>query len=253
MPVLRDRVERARRRQPTRPRQRRARRQRDQHHDADRDPLVVLGVREARASTPAAARCPAAEYGRADGRGRAPAAAGSAAPACARCAAGCPARRGTPEPHAPQVIPARRSSRRPAGRRRSAGSPPAGRGRASCASRARPAPRPRPSWSPAPRPVPVTSDAPAVAFGATNGVQLSVPRSISVSDVHCVVTPEDSMKSRNGGLIRPSMTSATTHHAMASSAHSRPPRGEPQPQPVRPVAGPPDQRGQAARSAWRPR
>ena len=67
---------------------------------------------------------------------------------------------------------------------------------------------------------PVTSDAPAVAFGATNGVQLSVPRSISVSDVHCVVTPEDSMKSRNGGLIRPSMTSATTHQAMASTEHS---------------------------------
>ena len=67
---------------------------------------------------------------------------------------------------------------------------------------------------------PVTSDAPAVAFGATNGVQLSVPRSISVSDVHCVVTPEDSMKSRNGGLTRPSSTSATTHHVMASAAHS---------------------------------
>ena len=46
----------------------------------------------------------------------------------------------------------------------------------------------------------VTSDCPAVAVGATYGVQLSVPRSISVSDVHCVVTPEDSMKSRNGGL-----------------------------------------------------
>ena len=52
---------------------------------------------------------------------------------------------------------------------------------------------------------PVTNEAPAVAFGATNGVQASVPRSISVSDIHCVVTPEDSMKSRNGGLIRPSM------------------------------------------------
>ena len=67
---------------------------------------------------------------------------------------------------------------------------------------------------------PVTSDAPAVALGATKGVQLSVPRSISVSDVHCVVTPEDSMKSRNGGLTRPSMISATTHHAMASTEHS---------------------------------
>ena len=52
---------------------------------------------------------------------------------------------------------------------------------------------------------PVTNEAPAVAFGATKGVQASVPRSISVSDIHRVVTPEDSMKSRNGGLIRPSM------------------------------------------------
>ncbi len=66
---------------------------------------------------------------------------------------------------------------------------------------------------------PVTNEAPAVAFGATNGVQASVPRSISVSDIHCVVTPEDSMKSRNGGLIRPSSTSATTHHSTASTAH----------------------------------
>ena len=64
---------------------------------------------------------------------------------------------------------------------------------------------------------PVTNEAPAVAFGATNGVQASVPRSISVSDIHCVVTPEDSMKSRNGGLIRPSMNSATTHHSTAST------------------------------------
>ena len=66
---------------------------------------------------------------------------------------------------------------------------------------------------------PVTNEAPAVAFGATNGVQTSVPRSISVSDIHCVVTPDDSMKSRNGGLIRPSSTSATTHHSTASTAH----------------------------------
>ncbi len=64
---------------------------------------------------------------------------------------------------------------------------------------------------------PVTNEAPAVAFGATNGVHASVPRSISVSDIHCVVTPEDSMKSRNGGLIRPSMKSATTHHSTAST------------------------------------
>ena len=33
---------------------------------------------------------------------------------------------------------------------------------------------------------PVTNEAPAVAFGATNGVHASVPRSISVSDIHCV-------------------------------------------------------------------
>ena len=59
-----------------------------------------------------------------------------------------------------------------------------------------------------------------MALGATNGVQLSVPRSISISDDHCVVTPEDSMKSRNGGLIRPSRTSATTHHVIASASAS---------------------------------
>ena len=39
----------------------------------------------------------------------------------------------------------------------------------------------------------VTSVVPAVAFGATTGVQVAVPRSTSISDVHCVVTPEDSM------------------------------------------------------------
>ncbi len=62
---------------------------------------------------------------------------------------------------------------------------------------------------------PVTSGAPAVAVGATNGVQLSVPRSISTSDDHCVVTPEDSMKSRKGGLMARSIASATTHHSIA--------------------------------------
>src|ERR1700712_3350168 len=67
---------------------------------------------------------------------------------------------------------------------------------------------------------PVTRDAPAVALGATNGVQLYVPLSTSTSDNHCVVTPEDSMKSRNGGLIRPSMSSATTHHVTASAPHN---------------------------------
>ncbi len=64
---------------------------------------------------------------------------------------------------------------------------------------------------------PVTSGAPAVAVGATNGVQLSVPRSISTSDDHCVVTPEDSMKSRKGGLTLRSSTNATTHHSIAST------------------------------------
>src|ERR1700741_1076494 len=73
---------------------------------------------------------------------------------------------------------------------------------------------------------PVTNEAPAVAFGATNGVQASVPRSISVSDIHCVVTPEDSMKSRNGGLIRPSSTSATTQHRPGRKADGRHPPGE---------------------------
>ncbi len=66
----------------------------------------------------------------------------------------------------------------------------------------------------------VTSDDPAVAVGATYGVQLPPPRSTSVSDSQRVVTPEDSMKSRNGGLIRPSMTSATDHQVMASAVHS---------------------------------
>src|SRR6202161_2920786 len=64
---------------------------------------------------------------------------------------------------------------------------------------------------------PVTRGAPAVALGATNGVQLSVPRSTSNSDDHWVVTPEDSMKSRNGGLIRAIRISATTHQVMASA------------------------------------
>ena len=62
----------------------------------------------------------------------------------------------------------------------------------------------------------VTSDCPAVAVGATYGVQLSVPRNTSVSDVHCVVTPDDSMKSRNGGLTWPSSANATSHHVVAN-------------------------------------
>ena len=68
----------------------------------------------------------------------------------------------------------------------------------------------------------VTSEDAAVEEGATNGVQAEVPRSTSMSEVHWVVTPEDSMKSRNGGLIRPSSTSAATHQATANadaSAH----------------------------------
>ena len=67
---------------------------------------------------------------------------------------------------------------------------------------------------------PVTSGAPAVAVGATYGVHAPVPRSISVSDIQRVVTPEDSMKSRNGGLIRPRCTNATTHQVTANAAHS---------------------------------
>ena len=60
-----------------------------------------------------------------------------------------------------------------------------------------------------------TRDEPAVAVGATNGIQSDVPRSTSVSDIHWVVTPEDSMKSRNGGLMRPSSISGTSHHVTA--------------------------------------
>lgn len=86
----------------------------------------------------------------------------------------------------------------------------------------------------------VTSEDPAVAVGATNGVQLSVPRSTSVSDVHCVVTPEDSMKSRNLGLILPKMSKATIHHVLASARQGNPPCGESPPCPVWPVCQPPD-------------
>ena len=71
---------------------------------------------------------------------------------------------------------------------------------------------------------PVTSEAPAVAFGATNGVQLSVPRSTSVSDSHCVVTPDDSMKSRNGGLTRPSMHQRDDPPRHREHDAQRPPR-----------------------------
>ena len=66
----------------------------------------------------------------------------------------------------------------------------------------------------------VTSSEAAVAVGATNGVQAEVPRNTSVSEVHWVVTPEDSMKSRNGGLTRPSSSSAPAHQATASATVS---------------------------------
>ena len=46
VPVLRDRVERARRGEPARPGQRGRRGQRDQHDDADRHPLVAFGMGE---------------------------------------------------------------------------------------------------------------------------------------------------------------------------------------------------------------
>ena len=100
---------------------------------------------------------------------------------------------------------------------------------------------------------PVTSEAPAVALGATNGVQLSVPRSISVSDIHCVVTPEDSMKSRNGGLIRPSMHERDHPPRDGQHRAQRPPRGEPPPQPVRAGDRPTRSPRPGSRSAWRPR
>ena len=66
----------------------------------------------------------------------------------------------------------------------------------------------------------VTRDVAAVALGATNGVQLDVPRSTSIREFHCVVTPADSMKSRNGGLTRPSWMSASAHHVTASAEAS---------------------------------
>ena len=114
VPVLRDRGERARRGEPARPRQRRAGRQRDQHDDRRPRPACRARDGRRRAPTPVAARCPAAGSGPADARGPAPTAAGSAAPACARCAAACRRRPGTPAPDAPAAIPARRSIRRPA-------------------------------------------------------------------------------------------------------------------------------------------
>ena len=97
-----------------------AARQRDQHHHADRHPLVASRGGRTPAPTRAEARCRATGFGPADEPARAPSAAAAAAPACACCAAGCRPRRGTPEPAGRQAIPARPSSRRRAGRRRSA-------------------------------------------------------------------------------------------------------------------------------------
>ena len=73
----------------------------------------------------------------------------------------------------------------------------------------------------------VVSTAPAMRSGETNGVHELVPRSTSVSDVHSVVTREDSMKSRNGGDTRDRISSGTTHHVHASTsapAHATPKR-----------------------------
>ncbi len=147
-----------------------------------------------------------------------------------------------------------RVAERPAGRRRSAGSstsrPRAGIVR--IASPARPAAATSVVASTATDPV--TSEAPAVAFGATNGVQLSVPRSISVSD--------SPLRGDAGGLDEveerradPAQHEQRDHPPRARPApqHSSPPRGEPQPQPVRPVAGPPDHARPGSRSASRPR
>src|SRR4029079_7658453 len=68
---------------------------------------------------------------------------------------------------------------------------------------------------------PVTNEAPAVAFGATKGVQASVPRSISVSDIHRVVTPEDSMKSRNGGANQARMNTGENPQNTRNNAQER--------------------------------
>ena len=73
------------------PGQRGAGRQRDQHHDADGDPLVAFGVGERVASTRVAARCPAAGCGPADAPGRAPAAAGSRGSSLCTLRSGVPA------------------------------------------------------------------------------------------------------------------------------------------------------------------
>ena len=64
----------------------------------------------------------------------------------------------------------------------------------------------------------VTSTAPATRSGDTNGVHALVPRSTSVSDDHCVVVREDSMKSRNGGLTCDIISSGRIHQAHASTS-----------------------------------
>ena len=94
---------------------------------------------------------------------------------------------------------------------------------------------------------PVTSEAPAVALGATNGVQASVPRSISVSDIHCVVDAGglDEVEERRADPAEHEQRDHPPQHGQHDA--QRPPRGEPPPQPVGPVTGQPDHRGQAAR------
>ena len=73
----------------------------------------------------------------------------------------------------------------------------------------------------------VVSTAPATRSGDTKGVHELVPRSTSVSDVHSVVTRDDSMKSRKGGETRDRISRGTTHHAHASTSaptHAAPKR-----------------------------
>ena len=64
----------------------------------------------------------------------------------------------------------------------------------------------------------VASWKPAVRSVSTNGVQLVVPRRISVGLSQRVVTHAFSMKSVNGGAYRPNTSSGPTHHA-DTSAH----------------------------------
>ena len=75
----------------------------------------------------------------------------------------------------------------------------------------------------------VARPAPATRSGETNGVHALVPRRTSVSDTHSVVTLDDSMKSRNGGLTRDRISSGTSHHRQARtepSSHQPPNRSQ---------------------------